>query len=368
MPILPTINLPPPTSWAEFESLMAELCVREWQTSLVTRNGRQGQGQDGVDIYGYPQDDRLRLNCVQCKQTTQPLAFATVVAEVKKAKAFKPQPSVFVIATTAPSDARLLEQVREAQRRWPFRVVVRAWDDLQLACTRFPDLVEQFWPSLAGAKVSVAHVRDIILNNGPESFLKAYPGGGEIRFIYRHDVQLAVVIPGELGEEFEEDWIRVFPAHKIHPIPARRTEVSVVYGAQQLATFTFIGLDGSRYLLPMPAAADDLVIDEFQAALGRIVGKGVQHEFDEGMRRTGMRIVPKHEDSLLEWLPPPPEQPTPSQSSADVEPSTKASKRAKSKTKPSKGRPKAKSKTTASKGPTKRAKGRGTTRSKRKGR
>jgi len=40
----------------EFESLIRDICAREWQDPYTEKHGRAGQKQYGVDIYGRPID------------------------------------------------------------------------------------------------------------------------------------------------------------------------------------------------------------------------------------------------------------------------------------------------------------------------
>jgi hypothetical protein len=88
------------------------------------------------------------------------------------------------------------------------------------------------------------------------------------------------------------------------PKPARHAAVLVTYAGQTLASFGFLSLDDGRYLLPIPPAPahEDRIVDSIQAALGRIVGQGTMHGFEEGARRARMRIVPEHQSSKLDWL------------------------------------------------------------------
>src|SRR5262249_2693605 len=60
-----TSHLDPPKSWDELEDICADLFGREWQDNNTTRYGRQGQRQNGVDIYGRP--GRKKYAGVQCK-------------------------------------------------------------------------------------------------------------------------------------------------------------------------------------------------------------------------------------------------------------------------------------------------------------
>src|SRR5436305_13688748 len=65
MPTPATSNLPIPKDWNEFEEICADLFSKEWGDRNATRNGRQGQRHNGVDIYGSPSTGGLAG--VQCK-------------------------------------------------------------------------------------------------------------------------------------------------------------------------------------------------------------------------------------------------------------------------------------------------------------
>ncbi len=54
MPTLPTSELPRPQDWNEFEDIVWNIYRRKWQDPNAQRNGRQGQRQNGVDIFGQP--------------------------------------------------------------------------------------------------------------------------------------------------------------------------------------------------------------------------------------------------------------------------------------------------------------------------
>ncbi len=44
----------PPMSWAKFEDLCRSLFANIWEDQLAQKNGRAGQSQYGVDVYGSP--------------------------------------------------------------------------------------------------------------------------------------------------------------------------------------------------------------------------------------------------------------------------------------------------------------------------
>src|SRR5680860_537423 len=66
MPTLSMSELPPPRSWDEFEEIAWDLLSREWNDPNAVRHGRQGQAQQGVDIYGRRQGQGPYIGA-QCK-------------------------------------------------------------------------------------------------------------------------------------------------------------------------------------------------------------------------------------------------------------------------------------------------------------
>ena len=93
MPSPPTTDLPRPKSWDEFEDICADVLKRLWKDPYIVRNGRSGQKQHGVDIYGHPEhlggSNSGDYSGAQCKDI-ELLDLATVEAEVKKAIDFQP--------------------------------------------------------------------------------------------------------------------------------------------------------------------------------------------------------------------------------------------------------------------------------------
>lgn len=124
--------VPPPGSWDEFEDVTLSCLKIKWSSPNLTRHGRQGQPQAGVDIYG--DDDLGRFVGVQCKLTQQTITTTIVKDEVAKADKFEPRLDAFFVATTAPTDVvlqkaiRLLSKERVSQDRFP--VGIFFWGDL----------------------------------------------------------------------------------------------------------------------------------------------------------------------------------------------------------------------------------------------
>jgi hypothetical protein len=132
MPTIASSNVPTPKSWDEFEDITLAAAKLRWNSSDFYRNGRQGQKQDGVDIWGH--DDDARHIGVQCKNTIDGISLATVKAEIANAEGFEPKLDRLYIATTAKRDAALQKAVREISdqraKAGLFKVDVLFWDDI----------------------------------------------------------------------------------------------------------------------------------------------------------------------------------------------------------------------------------------------
>jgi hypothetical protein len=153
MPFLPALSLPPLRNWQDFEDLCCDLWRGIWNNPDVQRNGRDGQAQKGVDIYGRP-DQGQKWAGVQCK-LKNPLVGARLSPKeiqegVAHARQFQPQLSRFVIATTSPRDSQLqaaVRQIDEAQRKaGSFSVTVFFWEDIVSSLGDFPDLLKKYYP------------------------------------------------------------------------------------------------------------------------------------------------------------------------------------------------------------------------------
>src|SRR6266496_4199931 len=115
MPTWNTILLPPPRDSSEFEDLCRDLWARIWKDPSTQRNGRRGQAQQGVDVFGRPNQEK-GVAAIQCKVRSawlgQFLTERDTDEAISDAEAFEPALSQLTIATTSPSDSRLQEKVR----------------------------------------------------------------------------------------------------------------------------------------------------------------------------------------------------------------------------------------------------------------
>lgn len=126
------LYLYPPKGAVQFESLVRTCAKLRWSSKDFVFNGRPGQRQKGVDVYG--EDQKGRLIGVQSKNTPKGIAMTTIRAEIRKAESFRPVLDHYCICTSADTDSPTQEQVRQLSRRRKlqglFTVQVLFWPDL----------------------------------------------------------------------------------------------------------------------------------------------------------------------------------------------------------------------------------------------
>jgi len=157
MPTPSTSKWPKPKSEDEFEDIVLDALKQRWKAPNASRNGRRGQGQHGVDIYGKPEHLGGKYAGAQCKNT-ETSTFKMVKDEVEKAKAFTPALSEFYFVVSADRDAQLQREVREYFDKEPesFEVVLLFWDDVTGDISRSDVLVAKWWRGFGHAQNGVA--------------------------------------------------------------------------------------------------------------------------------------------------------------------------------------------------------------------
>lgn len=155
MPNFASSSFPSPTEWADFERGMQLLFQCILNDPLTQRNGRGGQNQNGVDIFGRRDRQNGHWVGVQCKGKNQSLGRQLtkqeILDEVKKARAFKPPLKEYFIATTAPDDVKLQQLAREitdanAKTDHPFDVAFWGWETICSYIVQYPDAIRAFHP------------------------------------------------------------------------------------------------------------------------------------------------------------------------------------------------------------------------------
>lgn len=131
-------QIQPPSNWQDFEDLCERIFGEIWNCKhTIKKHGRSGQGQFGVDVYGFP-DGGTELFGVQCKgkdnNLRKGLTVTEIDQEIEKAKEFDPTLSVFIFATTAPKDAKIEKYVikkhLESVKSGGFEILLFDWEDL----------------------------------------------------------------------------------------------------------------------------------------------------------------------------------------------------------------------------------------------
>lgn len=112
-------QIAPPKEWGTFEDLCHALFKRVWDDPIAQKNGRRGQAQTGVDVFGSPDGSRSSYFGVQCKGKDSNYGstaeWAEVLAEIAKAEKFLPKLDHWIFATTAPVDGKLQKAARECR-------------------------------------------------------------------------------------------------------------------------------------------------------------------------------------------------------------------------------------------------------------
>jgi hypothetical protein len=134
MPNLRNLQLAPLKNEDDFENLCLALWKRILGDPNAQRNGRRGQPQRGVDLFGR-RNGSLNWVGIQCKvRSTGPLSERDVLTDVTSAKAFNLTELIF--ATTAPRDEGLQEYARTLTElnhdEGLFSVSISSWDDILL--------------------------------------------------------------------------------------------------------------------------------------------------------------------------------------------------------------------------------------------
>lgn len=161
MPTIPSMELPIPKNWQEFETIVRDAQAQRWRSTLQM-NGRPGQKQQGVDIWG--PDEIGRPVGIQCKRYQAPLKLEHITNEIVKAERFKGILTTLFIATTANHDAKLQEQIRLLSDRRvaqdDFAVALLFWDDIVASLLLNPAVFKAHYPQIQLSNVDQSTRRD----------------------------------------------------------------------------------------------------------------------------------------------------------------------------------------------------------------
>lgn len=139
-------RIPTPKDWQEFERQIEVLARHYLDDPKAKGNGRLGQRQNGVDVYG--QRKKRHWVGFQCKEHFEKeVTEQELRDEVAKAEKFEPTLSEFVLVTTAPRDAKIQKIARKlTDERSDFSVEVWGWEDVEKIVAQFPETQRAFDP------------------------------------------------------------------------------------------------------------------------------------------------------------------------------------------------------------------------------
>ncbi|EEQ94439.1 hypothetical protein ACI50E_21150 [Brucella sp. ZJ1_1] len=164
MPSVLSLDLPRPKNWQDFESIVLDAQRLRWKAPSLQKNGRPGQAQQGVDVFG-PDDIGRRVG-IQCKRYATALTLATVEEEAVNAEAFQPTLNTLFIATTNDHDSKLQQQVRlysDARvAAGKFAVSLLFWEDIVGGLALNPAVFKLHYPTIQ-LPTAIATDRDRLL-------------------------------------------------------------------------------------------------------------------------------------------------------------------------------------------------------------
>lgn len=158
---MPTVSqcFQPPLYWQQFEDLAHGMLGEVYNIPDAQQFGRPGQAQNGVDVYG--RSKRYGMIGVQCKRLSDldpkgkpypggPISRRFLWDAATEALAFKPDLSLWILATTARRDTTVQGYVNELNERWDAeqrdrRALVWSWDECIAYLNSFPELQRWYY-------------------------------------------------------------------------------------------------------------------------------------------------------------------------------------------------------------------------------
>ncbi|WP_441277894.1 tetratricopeptide repeat protein [Tardiphaga sp. 172_B4_N1_3] len=148
-------SIPIPKDWQAFERGIRVLFQAILSDPNTQNNGRIGQPQHGVDVYGNRGGGGGPAVGVQCKGKDSnfggEVTKAELEEEVRKTQGFRPQLKEFILVTTAQTDAKIQEVARNLEQTVrssgrDLSIAVWGWQQLENEIGRYPDALRTFHP------------------------------------------------------------------------------------------------------------------------------------------------------------------------------------------------------------------------------
>jgi hypothetical protein len=158
MPTPATSKWPAPKSEDEWEDMVLDAMRLLWRDPNAQRNGRRGQRQFGVDIFGSV--DVLPV-AAQAKNMDS-ISEAIILDEAAKACQFKPELQQYHIAVAGRRDAHVQQFVRmlslDRAHQGLFPLYIHFFDDVVDLLSSRPELVQKYW----GAFLALMNLLDTL--------------------------------------------------------------------------------------------------------------------------------------------------------------------------------------------------------------
>lgn len=162
-PLPSDFQIPPPESGEEFEQMCLDLYEEEFKESLVQRNGRRGQAQDGVDIF--VEDQNIGIQCKEKDLIRGKITEKELTDEVEKAKNFKPTLKKFILVTTCKRDAKIQEKARllsEGHRKQNlFSIEIHSWDEIKELFDKYSDIFQKYYGNLCRQQIPKENIQTL---------------------------------------------------------------------------------------------------------------------------------------------------------------------------------------------------------------
>ena len=195
------LQIPPPENGERFEELCLDLYKAEFGDK-TQKNGRQGQSQNGVDIF--VSDQHIGIQCKK-REFDKRVTETELREEVKKAKNFRPLLQRFILATTCKRDtiiqktARLVSENHRKQNL--FSVEIHSWEEIKSLLDTHPDVYEKYYPNFQKAPSITPSIISSIQSESRHQELN------RIRYFIDKDKPITVL---ELLENFKkEKWAQL---------------------------------------------------------------------------------------------------------------------------------------------------------------
>lgn len=151
-----------PATWDDFEDLVCNLVRLEFNNPNFQRYGRQGQSQNGIDLYGIIDNGVAGIQCKRYEKTLTPTQVKNIIMEGCK---FEPALSQFIIATTTSRDKKTDGVIIDANKDSGklFETAIWYWEDIIDRMKNHPKLIFKTFGSDYNVTINEVH-RSIYAN------------------------------------------------------------------------------------------------------------------------------------------------------------------------------------------------------------